>query len=79
MTIYCDNSSAINISKNPVQYSRTNHIDIRWHFIIDLVEYKIMPLKHVNIKHQLIDLFVKPLDGLRFEFLRKVIGICDMS
>ena len=33
MTLYCDNLSAINISKNLVQYSRTKHIDIRHHFI----------------------------------------------
>ncbi|XP_058783673.1 secreted RxLR effector protein 161-like [Vicia villosa] len=28
MTLYCDNLSAINISKNPIQHSRTKHIDI---------------------------------------------------
>ena len=28
LTIYCDNTSAINISKNPVQHSRTKHIEI---------------------------------------------------
>ncbi|TYK27876.1 uncharacterized protein E5676_scaffold384G00590 [Cucumis melo var. makuwa] len=34
MTLYCDNMSAIDISKNPVQHSRTKHIDIRHHFIL---------------------------------------------
>ena len=38
MIVYCDNTSAINISKNPVQHSRTKYIDIRHHFIRDLVE-----------------------------------------
>ncbi|CAJ2628098.1 unnamed protein product [Trifolium pratense] len=38
MALYCDNLSAINISKNPIQHSRTKHIDIRHHFIRDLVE-----------------------------------------
>ncbi|KAA0048226.1 gag-pol polyprotein [Cucumis melo var. makuwa] len=38
MTLYCHNMSAIDISKNPVQYSRTKHIDIRHHFIRELVE-----------------------------------------
>ena len=33
MTLYCDNISVINISKNPVQHSRTKHIDIQHHFI----------------------------------------------
>ena len=31
--IFCDNTSAIAISNNPVQHSRTKHIDIRYHFI----------------------------------------------
>ncbi|XP_073051323.1 secreted RxLR effector protein 161-like [Primulina eburnea] len=38
MIVHCDNSSAIDISKNHVQHSRTKHIDIRHHFIQDLVE-----------------------------------------
>ncbi|CAM8945289.1 unnamed protein product [Rhodiola kirilowii] len=33
--ILCDNTSAINISKNPVQFSRTKHIEIRYHFLRD--------------------------------------------
>ena len=36
MVVYCNNSSAIDISKNPVQYSKTKHIEIRYHFIRDL-------------------------------------------
>jgi hypothetical protein len=35
MIVYCDNTSAINISKNHVQHSRTKHIDIRHDFISD--------------------------------------------
>ena len=35
--VYYDNTSAINLSKNPVMYSRTNHIEIRYHFIRDHV------------------------------------------
>ncbi|XP_051134932.1 secreted RxLR effector protein 161-like [Andrographis paniculata] len=37
-TLFCDNTSAINIFKNPVQHGRTKHINIRYHFIRDLVE-----------------------------------------
>ena len=33
--IQCDNTSAINLSKNLIQYSRTKHIDIRHHFLCD--------------------------------------------
>ncbi|GJZ44255.1 hypothetical protein Tco_0591510 [Tanacetum coccineum] len=33
--IFCDNTSVIAISNNPVLHSRTKHIDIRYHFIKD--------------------------------------------
>ena len=42
MVVYCDNSSAIDISKKPVQHSKTKHIEIKYHFIRDLVERKIV-------------------------------------
>ena len=51
IVVYCDNSSAINISKNLVQYSKTKHMEIRYHFIRDLVERKIVALKYIPTKH----------------------------
>ena len=51
ISILCDNSSTINISKNPIQYSNTKHIEIRYHFIRDLVERKIVALKYIPTKH----------------------------
>ena len=50
MTLFCDNTSAINISKNPVQHSRTKHID-RHHFIRELVEDHIISLESVSYTH----------------------------
>ena len=47
MIVYCDNSSTIDISKNSVQHSKTKHIKIRYHFIRDLVERKIMCLEYI--------------------------------
>lgn len=44
MSLCCDNMSAINISKNLVQHSQTKHIDIRHHFIRELVESKVITL-----------------------------------
>jgi hypothetical protein len=79
MTINCDNTSAINISKNPIQHSRTKHIDIRHHFLCDLVESEVVSLSFIPTKNQLADILTKPLDCSKFESLRKAIGVCDMS
>ena len=75
---YCDNTSAINISKNPVQHSRTKHIDIQHHFIRELVENKTVVIEHVIIEKQLADIFTKALDSTRFVSLRKALEICIM-
>ncbi|KAJ9557275.1 hypothetical protein OSB04_011889 [Centaurea solstitialis] len=63
--IYCDSKSAIAITCNLVQHSRTKHIDIRYHFIKDHVERGTIELYFVNTKYQLADLFTKPLDEKR--------------
>ena len=75
MSVFCDNQSAIDISRNLVQHSRTKYIDIRQHFIRDLVEEKIISLHHIPIENQLADIFTKPLDVTRFESLHKSPGI----
>ena len=62
MVIYCDNSSAIDISKNLVQHSKTKHIEIIYHFIRDLVERKIVCLEYIPIERQNTDILTKPLD-----------------
>ena len=49
LTIYCDNTSTINISKNPVQHSRTKHIEIWHHFIRELVEDGTITLEFIHI------------------------------
>jgi hypothetical protein len=73
MVIHCNNTSVINISKNLVQHSRTKHIDIRHHFFRDLVESKEVALIFIPTENQLADILTKPLDGSRFESLRKAL------
>ncbi|KAJ9542826.1 hypothetical protein OSB04_029332 [Centaurea solstitialis] len=72
--IYCDSKSAIAITCNPVQHTRTKHIDIRYHFIKDHVERGTIELYFVNTEYQLADLFTKPLDEKRFNFLISKLG-----
>src|SRR3954463_7367962 len=76
MTLYCDNLDAINTSNNFIQHSRTKHIDIRHHYIRDLVENKTIVLEHVATNLQLADIFTKALDANQFENLRSKLGIC---
>ena len=73
--VFCDNTSAINLSKNPVQHSKSKHIEIRYHFIRDLVEERVVCLEFIHTDNQKANIFTKPFDSLRFESLRKTIGV----
>nr|GEZ17247.1 retrovirus-related Pol polyprotein from transposon TNT 1-94 [Tanacetum cinerariifolium] len=66
---YCDSKEAVSISCNPVQHSRTKHIDVRYHFIKEKVEKGIVELFFVGTKYQLADLFTKALPVERFQYL----------
>ena len=79
LTIYCENTSAINIYKNPIQHFRTKHIEIRHHFIRELIEDGTLTLEFIHTNDQEADLFTKPLDSKRFEFLRQNIGVISIG
>ncbi|GJV32254.1 retrovirus-related pol polyprotein from transposon TNT 1-94 [Tanacetum coccineum] len=61
--------NAFSISCNPVQHSKTKHIDIRYHFIKEHVEKGTVELYFVGTEYQLADLFTKALPKDRFEYL----------
>ncbi|KAK9689748.1 hypothetical protein RND81_09G078400 [Saponaria officinalis] len=73
--IFFDNTSAIIISKNPAQHSRTKHIEIRHHFLRDNVEKEIIRLEFCKTENQWADIFTKPLERESFEMLRLEIGL----
>ncbi|GJU05871.1 hypothetical protein Tco_1122301 [Tanacetum coccineum] len=73
--MYCDNKSAIALSCNNVQHSRSKHIDIRFHFIKEHVENGVIELYFVNTEYQLVDIFAKALARERIEFLINKLGM----
>ena len=73
--LFCDNTSAICIAKNPVQHSRTKHIDIRYHFLRDHVEKGDVVLHFIDTDSQVVDILTKPLDSARFALLRSELGV----
>jgi hypothetical protein len=77
--IFCDNTSAIAISQNPVLHSRTKHIDIRYHFIRDHVMKGDIELHFIPTDEQLADIFTKPLDETRFKYLISMLGMLNLD
>ena len=76
--IKCDNNSAINISKNLVQHSKTKHIEIRDHFLRDHAQKSGITLEFVSTKYQLVDIFTKPLSEEQFIDIRRQLGVISL-
>ena len=58
-----DNTGAIKLSDNPEFYKKTKHIDIKYHFIRELVEENKIRLLYINTKEQLVDPLTKAISG----------------
>ncbi|GJS16613.1 hypothetical protein Tco_0411085 [Tanacetum coccineum] len=58
--IMCDNKGAINLSKNPVQHSRTKHIEICHHFLRDNVQKGNISIEKVSSEDNIADILTKP-------------------
>ena len=63
------------MKKNHVLHSRSKHVDIKHHFIQDLLEEKVVSLELFPIEGQIVNHVPKPLDASRFELLRSPIGL----
>jgi hypothetical protein len=75
--LLCDNESAIHLADNPVEHSRTKHIDIRHPFLRDHQQSGDIDIYHISTENQLADIFTKPLDEKRFCMLRSELNVLD--
>jgi hypothetical protein len=75
--LLCDNESAIRMTDNPVEHSRTKDIDIGYHFLIDHQQKGDIKIVYVSTHNQLVDIFTKPLDEKTFSKLRNELNIID--
>ncbi|RDX97171.1 Copia protein, partial [Mucuna pruriens] len=71
--IYCDKSSAIKFSKNPVLHGRSKHIDVKYHFLRNLSNDGIINLIFYRSEDQVVDIFTKPLKAPLFQKLQKLL------
>ena len=73
--VFCDNISAIKLSKNLVMHGRSKHIDIRFHFLRDLVRDGILELIHCSTQQQVANVLTKPLKLDVFLRMRGLLGV----
>ena len=75
IVIHCDNTSAISLSKNPIQHFKPKHIPIKFHYLREQATKKNIKLEYIPKKEQVVDIFTKPLNRETFEHLRQKLGV----
>jgi hypothetical protein len=73
--IWCDNQSCVKLSENPVFHDKSKHIEIRYHYIRDMVQKGAVKLQYVATDEQIADVLTKPLSRVKFVYFRDKLGV----
>eukprot|EP00253_Pinus_taeda_P025438 PITA_25438 len=77
-TLWCDNQSAIQLCKDPVQHQRSKHIELHMHFIRKLIHDHVLEVQYCSTDVQVADIFTKALTEAKFTKLRYMLGVQEV-
>jgi hypothetical protein len=73
--IHCDNQSCVKLTENPVFHDRSKHIEIKYHYIWDMVERRVVELQYISTDEQIANILTKPLSRVKYEYFRDKLGV----
>jgi len=73
--ILCNDQSCIKMTENPVFHDKSKHIEIKYHFIRDMVQKGVVKLKYVPTEEQVANVLTKPLARVKFEYFQDKLGL----
>eukprot|EP00253_Pinus_taeda_P006428 PITA_06428 len=77
-TLWCDNQSAIQLWKDPIQHQHIKHIELHMHFIINLIHDHVIEVQYCSTDDQVLDIFTKALTEAKFTKLRFMVGVQEV-
>ncbi|WVZ07206.1 hypothetical protein V8G54_020552 [Vigna mungo] len=77
--LYCDSQSVIHLGKNPTFHSKSKHIDVKYHWIRDVLNAKLLELAKVQTNDNGADMMTKALPRGKFEVCCEIAGLADIS
>ena len=75
LKINCDSMSAIYLIKNQVYHAKTNHIDVRFHFIRKILDEGDIELQKIHTKENPADMLTKVVSGVKFTYCKELLHI----
>jgi hypothetical protein len=79
MKIICESQSTIFMAKNPTLNSKTNNIDVQYHFVIDIAESNKVLLEKVNTLENIVDSLTKFVSVVKLCWCREEMGIFSLG
>ena len=67
------------MSENLVFHDKSKHIEIKYHYIRDMVQRGAVKLQYVATKEQIADVLTKPLARVKFEYFREKLGVLKIE
>lgn len=74
-TMFCDSQSAIYLTQNLIYHERSKHIDVRCHFVSDIISQKLVEVKKVGIVDNPADMMTKPIPVVKFKYCLDLIRV----
>ena len=79
LKINCDSVSAIYLAKNQVYHARTKHIDVRFHFVREILDEGNSELLKIHTKENHADMLTKEVSGLKFTHCKELLHILPIA
>jgi hypothetical protein len=72
-----DNRSCIKLTENRVFHDRSKHIEMRYHYVRDMVQKNVLSIQYVPTAEQTTDIFTKPLSLTKFVYFCDKLGVAE--
>ena len=73
--IHCGNQSCVKM--NPVQHDRTKHVEMKYHYVREMVRRREVELQYIPMEEQIVDVLTKSLCQGKFEYFRDRVGVVE--
>ena len=79
LLVYIATTKVVKLLKNLVFHDKSKHIEIKYHYIRDMVQRGAVKLLYVAMEEQIVDVLTKPLARLKFEYFRERLGVLQIE
>ena len=78
INLYCNSQSAIHLTKNQVYHAHTKHIDVRFHFVREIIDEGKILFQKIKKADNPADMLIKAMTTIKFEHCLNLIHISQV-